>query len=233
MLVPSMNIVEITKSTPGFDTYLEEMTGLISIAFASNPLTLPALGVEYENNPELHNDFNRAQLYAALTGAGRVLGAFVNTDGHERLAGVSIWYEPGNQFLDDNEQLNHWTSFTRKVDPKIRQWWDEVMLPCYNQLSREGLGDGAKKNLLHLQVIGTHPEFQQQGIGKAMVKHMLAQSDSRGIASCVETSKESNLLFYTGLGYEVKANRTIPSPYGDLTMWCLYRDPSCDKCEGA
>ncbi|GAB1517297.1 hypothetical protein RhiTH_000343 [Rhizoctonia solani] len=188
------------------------MTGLISIAFASNPLTLPALGVEYENNPELHNDFNRAQLYAALTGAGRVLGAFVNTDGHERLAGVSIWYEPGNQFLDDNEQLNHWTSFTRKVDPKIRQWWDEVMLPCYNQLSREGLGDGAKKNLLHLQVIGTHPEFQQQGIGKAMVKHMLAQvsifpgqdlilyaygmfyqSDSRGIASCVETSKESNV----------------------------------------
>ncbi|QRW27053.1 Reverse transcriptase (RNA-dependent DNA polymerase) [Rhizoctonia solani] len=185
---------EKTKS----DTYLEEMTGLISIAFASNPLTLPALGVEYENNPELHNDFNRAQLYAALTGAGRVLGAFVNTDGHERLAGVSIWYEPGNQFLDD----------------------------------REGLGDGAKKNLLHLQVIGTHPEFQK-GIGKAMVKHMLAQSDSRGIASCVETSKESNLLFYTGLGYEVKANRTIPSPYGDLTMRCLYRDPSCDKCEGA
>ncbi|CEL56837.1 hypothetical protein RSOLAG1IB_12027 [Rhizoctonia solani AG-1 IB] len=151
------------------------MVNLISIAFASNPLTLPALGVTYENDPGVHNDFNRAQLYAALTGSGRVLGAFIDVDGREQLAGVSVWYGPGRQFLDDDEQRGHWTAFARKTDPKVSQWWAEVMLPRYDQLTREGLGDGVKKELLHLQVIGTHPKFQQRGVGKAMIRHMLSQ----------------------------------------------------------
>jgi hypothetical protein len=64
-------------------------------------MTLPAVGVSYEAKPELHDGFNRTQLQAAFTGAGRVFGAFVNPDGTERLAGVAIWYEPGNQFLDE------------------------------------------------------------------------------------------------------------------------------------
>ncbi|CAE6463313.1 unnamed protein product, partial [Rhizoctonia solani] len=136
--------------------------------------------------------FNKVQLSAALTGAGRVVGTFAYEDGAECLAGVSIWYEPGNQFLDESRspswhistlgrlifgsdgQQIHWSSFYGEVDPKIRQWWDEVMLPRYKQLSREGLGGGTKKTLLHLRVIGVHPQFQQRGIGKAMVEHMLA-----------------------------------------------------------
>lgn len=64
-------------------------------------MTLPALGTTYDANSELHDNFNRVQLQAAFTGAGRVFGALIDVNGTERLAGVAIWYEPGKQFLDE------------------------------------------------------------------------------------------------------------------------------------
>lgn len=219
------NIIEITKSTPNFDGYLEDLAKMLSIVFGTDPMTLPALGITYDANPELHDSFNKVQLQAAFTGAGRVFSAVIDANGTERLAGVAIWYEPGKQFLDDEEQLSYWKEFLGKLSPEIKSWWQEVMLPRYNQLTKEGLGEGVKKDLLHLQVLGVHPEFHQKGIGKTLVRYMLKQSDSRGIASCVETSKEANLLFYTALGYEVKSKVLIPSPHGDFTMWSLYREP--------
>lgn len=49
------------------------------------------------------------------------------------------------------------------------------MLPSYNQLTKNGLGEGAKKGLLHLQVLGVHPDFHQKGIGKRLVRYTLEQ----------------------------------------------------------
>jgi ribosomal protein S18 acetylase RimI-like enzyme len=49
------------------------------------------------------------------------------------------------------------------------------MVPRYEQLPHDGLGEGVKKGLLHLQVLGVHPEFRQKGIGKVLVRHMLKQ----------------------------------------------------------
>ncbi|CAE6484565.1 unnamed protein product [Rhizoctonia solani] len=227
----SPNITEITKNTPNFGAYLEEMSTLISLAFLKplDPMTLPAVGVTYEDNPGLHHEYSKVQLQAAFTGAGRVFGAFINADGVERLAGVAVWYEPGKQFLDDDEQRIYWVQFLNKLDPETRQWWKEVMKPCYHQLTVEGLGEGVKKDILHLQILGVHPDFHRRGVGKALVSHMLAESDPQGVASCVETAKETNLLFYVGLGFQVKSKQEFPSSRGDFALWCLKREPNAGK----
>ncbi|KAJ1310036.1 hypothetical protein OPQ81_006789 [Rhizoctonia solani] len=221
-------IIEITTDTPNFDVRLEEMVNLLSLAFSKplDPMIIPAVGVTYENNPELHHLYHRVELEAALTGAGRVFGAFIDTNGVERLAGVAIWYGPGKQFLDDDEQLGYWVPFLNRLRPEIRQWWKEVMLPRYDQLTTEALGAGVKKGLLHLQVLGVHPDFHRKGVGRALVQYMLEQSDLQEIASCLETAKETNVLFYIGLGFQVKSKKEFPSPHGDFTLWCLKREPN-------
>ncbi|CAE6455048.1 unnamed protein product [Rhizoctonia solani] len=218
----------IIYSDPDAGTHLEKMSTLLSLAFSRplDPMTIPAVGVTYENDPELHHEYNRAQLQAALTGAGRVFHAFININGLECLAGVAVWYEPGRQFLDDDEQRAYWVPCLSRLGSETRKWWQEVMMPCYNQLTVEGLGEGVKKELLHLQVLGVHPDFYRRGVGKALVRYMLTQSDLQGTASCVETTKQSNVLFYTGLGFEIKSERMIPSSHGDFVMWCLRREPS-------
>ncbi|CAE7056928.1 unnamed protein product [Rhizoctonia solani] len=122
-------ITEITKDTPNFDAQLEEMTTLLSLAFTKplDPMTSPAVGVTYEDNPELHHHYSRAQLQVALTGAGRVFRAYINTNGVERLAGVAVWYEPGRQFLDRDEQRIYWENFTNRLDNETGKWWEEVV----------------------------------------------------------------------------------------------------------
>ncbi|CAE6446240.1 unnamed protein product [Rhizoctonia solani] len=190
-------------------------------------MTFPAVGYTYEDNPEIHDEFHRIELQAAFTGAGRVFGAFVNTEGVDRLAGVAIWYGPGKQFLDENdpEQLGHWARFSDKLDPETRQWWKEVMSPSYSQLTADGLGEGIKKQIFHLQVLGVHPSYHRMGVGKALVNYMLVQIDSQGIASCVETANETNVSFYVSHGFQVKSKKEFASTHGDFTMWCLKREP--------
>ena len=39
----------------------------------------------------------------------------------------------------------------------------------------EGLGEGVKKGLLHLQVLAVHPEFHRKGLGAALVNEMVKQ----------------------------------------------------------
>ncbi|KAF8744648.1 Acetyltransferase (GNAT) family, partial [Rhizoctonia solani] len=194
-------------------------------------MTFPAVGYTYEKNPEIHNDFHRVELQTALMGAGRVFGAFIDIEGVERLAGIAIWYGPGKQFLDENdpEQLVYWAHFSNKLDPETRQWWKEVMLPRYSQLTLDGLGEGVKKGLFHLQVLGVHPNFHRRGVGRALIDYMLPQIDAQGIASCVETANEANMSFYGSFGFRVKSKKEFPSTHGDFVMWCLRREPNAGK----
>ncbi|CEL56836.1 hypothetical protein RSOLAG1IB_12026 [Rhizoctonia solani AG-1 IB] len=216
MSKPSPTVTEITKDTPNFDGHLKEMITLLSLAFSKpsdpDPMTFPAVGYTYEDNPEIHDEFHRIELQAAFTGAG---------------PGVAIWYGPGKQFLDENdpEQLGHWARFSDKLDPETRQWWKEVMSPSYSQLTADGLGEGIKKQIFHLQVLGVHPSYHRMGVGKALVNYMLVQIDSQGIASCVETANETNVSFYVSHGFQVKSKKEFASTHGDFTMWCLKREP--------
>ncbi|KAF8610378.1 hypothetical protein BDV93DRAFT_14533 [Ceratobasidium sp. AG-I] len=221
----SRHIVEITKDTLDLGAYLERLIEIIGIAFRHSPLTLPALGASYDDNPQLYNRFSRAQLQAAFTGAGRVFGAFVDGMELKNLVGCAIWYEPGKEFLDDEVQLSYWNEFLTHLDLEVKRWWDEEMLPAYRKLTRDGLGEGTKKGLLHLSLLGVHPDFQRKGLGIALVRHMLDPNDAKGAASCVETTKPSNVAFYKALGYEVKAQTLVSSPHGDVTMWSFYREP--------
>lgn len=50
------------------------------------------------------------------------------------------------------------------------------MAPRYDQMTKDGLGEGTKKELLHLQKLGVHPEFHGRGIGKMLVRNMLDQA---------------------------------------------------------
>ncbi|KAG8738714.1 hypothetical protein FRC11_001192, partial [Ceratobasidium sp. 423] len=197
-------VVEITKDTPNPSERLEELTKLFSLAFSSkyqNTVSQLDINVrKYEDKPDVHHAHFRAQLQAAFTGAGRVFGAFINQDGVERLAGASVWYTPGREFLDSHDQLTFWASFMDSLDPQTRQWWKDVLLPGFEDLTNEGLGEGIKKGLLHLQLLGVHPDFHRRGLGKAL-------SDPTGVASCIETAKATNVLFYGSLGYEVKSKK--------------------------
>ncbi len=75
----------------------------------------------------------------------------------------------------------------------------------------------------YLSVIGTDTAKQGGGIGSALLAPMLDHCDETGAAAYLESSKESNLPFYTRHGFAVK--ECIELPEGP-PLWLMWREPA-------
>jgi ribosomal protein S18 acetylase RimI-like enzyme len=74
----------------------------------------------------------------------------------------------------------------------------------------------------YLGVLGTDPSAQGQGLGSAVLRPVLEQCDSDGVAAYLESSKERNIAFYARHGFRVTAELQMPR---GPKMWAMWRDP--------
>ena len=63
----------------------------------------------------------------------------------------------------------------------------------------------------YLMVLGTDPNHQRQGFGRKLVQPMLDRADDEGVLSYLESSKESNVPYYRGFGFEVTRTHDLPA----------------------
>lgn len=75
----------------------------------------------------------------------------------------------------------------------------------------------------YLFAIGAPAQYRAQGVGTALIRHVLRRCDAEGMPAYLENSKEQNLAFYEGHGFEViKQIRFAPSA---PPLWLMWRDP--------
>ena len=72
---------------------------------------------------------------------------------------------------------------------------------------------GSNQMIFGLAVL---PEYQRQGIGAALLRHMIAFARSRGMRSVVLTCKEQKLGYYAGFGFE---NRGVSESVHGGACW--------------
>jgi ribosomal protein S18 acetylase RimI-like enzyme len=75
----------------------------------------------------------------------------------------------------------------------------------------------------YLAVLGTEPASQGKGIGSALMLPVLQRCDREGVPAYLESSKESNIAFYSRHGFEVTG--TIDLPGGGPRVWPMWREP--------
>lgn len=75
----------------------------------------------------------------------------------------------------------------------------------------------------YLEFIGTDPQHQGKGFGRALMEPMVERADREGVGMYLENSKEQNLAFYGRYGFEVR--RTMQHRRNGPTMWLMWRDP--------
>jgi ribosomal protein S18 acetylase RimI-like enzyme len=71
----------------------------------------------------------------------------------------------------------------------------------------------------YLAVLGTEPACQGQGIGSALMAPILERCDREGLPAYLESSKESNIAFYSRHGFEVTGEIRLPDGPPVWPMW--------------
>jgi GNAT superfamily N-acetyltransferase len=150
---------------------------------------------------------------------GAVLGAFarlhldagtvwMTTDG----AGVAIWARPKHWRVETKAFVQHGAWPLAKAGPR----------PLARFLM---LGETEKRHPReehwYLEVLGTRPDRQGEGLGSALIRTGLDRAEEAGLPAYLESSKESNVPFYGRHGFEVTG--TIEMPRGGPTMWTMWR----------
>lgn len=123
--------------------------------------------------------------------------------------GVAVWIPPGRPEID----------FT--VDPPAAE-------PPPDRLERFAIiGSLMEEHTPHemhwyLQLLGTHPDWQRQGIGAALMDLMFERSDADGLGCYLETETVENVAYYLHHGFDVRSEWDVPTgPH----MWGMYRPP--------
>jgi ribosomal protein S18 acetylase RimI-like enzyme len=75
----------------------------------------------------------------------------------------------------------------------------------------------------YLAVVGTDPAAQGQGFASKVLSPVLDQCDRDGVAAYLESSKESNIAYYSRLGFRVTAEHRLPR---GPSVWAMWREPA-------
>jgi GNAT superfamily N-acetyltransferase len=76
----------------------------------------------------------------------------------------------------------------------------------------------------YLGAVGTRPDRQGEGRGRAVLQPVLAAADKDGVAAYLETSTASNVQFYERLGFRISAEVDVPD--GGPHVWAMVRTTS-------
>jgi len=76
----------------------------------------------------------------------------------------------------------------------------------------------------YLEGLGTHPDWQRQGIASKVLLPILDRCDAEAVPAYLETQREVNVPFYRGHGFEVSG--TLQLSDGGPRLWLMWRDPS-------
>jgi GNAT superfamily N-acetyltransferase len=75
----------------------------------------------------------------------------------------------------------------------------------------------------YLNLLATHPDWQRQGLGTALMRVMFERADTDGLACYLETETPANVAYYMHHGFDVRTEWDVP---GDgPQMWGMFRPP--------
>jgi len=172
-------------------------------------------------NPALVYDFCEAQVIACAI-AGEL---YVAESPSKDVIGVALWFGPGREMFDSDDQNEAaLIPFMNKLSPELQQWWSEIFIHKYGELTTTALGAGTKLNAWHLQLIGVVPEEWRKGVASALIDHICEKGD--GVLLCLEAETETNVSVCERLGFAVKGQKmTFTNAHGSFPMWAMAKRP--------
>lgn len=128
----------------------------------------------------------------------------IGTHGNEN-SGASLWVTPLSSDLNDLKKIEKKKQlisiFGKDVYTEI-----SVVGEFMNSQNDKYISD----DMWYLSILGVNPAYQNQGLGKKLLKPILKEADELQVTTYLETYTLKNNSFYKRLGYEIVA--TIKEP---------------------
>ncbi|MER6816344.1 GNAT family N-acetyltransferase [Spirillospora sp. NPDC000708] len=157
-----------------------------------------------------------------LTGVFSILlrGVHLRHEGTEaagrqgQVEAAALWDPPGRWRVPLRAQASHALPLIRSLG---------IRLPA----ALRALGEIEKHHPpephWYLAVLGTDPPAQGNGLGGALLRSRLERCDAAGIPAYLESSNPANIPFYTGFGFKVTRDLTMPGSCPPVQL--MWRDP--------
>jgi GNAT superfamily N-acetyltransferase len=127
---------------------------------------------------------------------------------------VSVWAPPGHWKVPIGQIARNTPTFLR-----LYKWRFAPNLLVLSDMERRHPTDPH----YYLEFVGTTPAAQGKGMGTAVIAPMCSRADAEGVGMYLESSKESNVPFYSRFGFQV--TDTLTHRHDGPTMWLMWRDP--------
>jgi GNAT superfamily N-acetyltransferase len=130
----------------------------------------------------------------------------------EQLDGAALWAPPGQQPVGEDDI----EAFAQRVAELAGEDAERIF-----ELEAAFDAHAPSTPHFHLQLVGTLPERQGQGIGSALMEGVLARCDRDGVPAYLEATSEQNRRLYERHGF-VATGSIIPA--GGPTITAMWRD---------
>ncbi len=144
--------------------------------------------------------------------------AYFSADGavfHRTMAG---WIGLGEVWCtDDSVALAVWIPPGRPEAPPAAEGVGPVAEPSADLLDRFSIlgplmaAHTPTDDHWYLQLLATHPDWQRQGHGAALMNQMFERADAEGLPCHLETETFVNVAYYRRHGFEVTAEFDVPA----------------------
>lgn len=129
---------------------------------------------------------------------------------------IALWTAPSESSSSENEKFrdDQAMPFTSGF---AEQLGDRITIT--GTLSAAMAEHRPKESHWYLGILGTHPDWQSQGLGSKVLGAMLGESDALGLPTFLESSNPRNYGFYQRHGYVETGELTVEDSPPLLGFW--------------
>ncbi|KAJ7585126.1 hypothetical protein C8J56DRAFT_949945 [Mycena floridula] len=201
----------------------EEIINLLLAAYVEDPCSQAMTGGDKSLEP---------LLFRAMLGAGALEGTIyvVARDEDDKILSVGMWFGPGTQMMNSEAQrAAGWDHFMRSVSEECRNWWLTTMQKDHRDVINSLLGDKYKDSWWANQ-IATHPDYQCQGHGSALIRTVFDRARTEKKIVALVTQTKENCDWYSSLGFKCILADSLPIAGSDsrLPRFIMKWDPEHD-----
>ncbi len=198
------------KIEPLTESQIPAAGALLARAFHDDPLMTYSIPDAAERTRLL------PEVYARMIRFGTLAGEVHTT---EDFAGVALWMPPGATWPREKMVASGMHEIAAIIGDAAYQRYREVVGREWQARQRDMDDD-----CWYLFLLGVEPRLQGRGLGRALMRPVLARADAARVPCYLETEHERNVAFYKKQGFDLIVNGEEAGSTG-VRFWSFRRLP--------